>query len=106
MNTLQHVRFDPANDRVFLSSCGRDSDIIKLYTSTHLDQVNVFQPPSSSDKKETTAAGAVRFVVPMITPKGKGSKFLIGFQSGMLNTISVEYLSQSNYIHLPLDPQE
>ena len=42
----------------------------------------------------------------MIAPKAKSSKFLIGFASGLLNTISIEQLRQDTYMHLALDSNE
>jgi len=77
-------KFDPYNPAIYMTSCGKKSDELKLFTANNCDQVMCFQSNVEDD-------GHVVFVISSKT--GKKTKRLVGFSNGIIKMADFNKLS-------------
>lgn len=80
MDNIKVVRYDPTNQAIFLSTCGKNSGEVKIYTSVTLDQVMCFPQ---------YALGPVSFIC--ASAKNRRLR-MIGHERGVLKLVAVDSL--------------
>lgn len=95
------MKIDPTNAEVFHSSCGSNSDDVRLFTTGTLDQVINWPTEQTSP---------VRFVIGCTGNKGGSSKNkkyrIIGHANGLLRFLQMDKLDIFMQHQIPLDDDE
>jgi hypothetical protein len=80
---IEQVMVDPSNKQVFLSSCGQDSDDVKLFTSKEIDQIINWQNSEMSP---------VKFVIGNNGGQKNKRYRIIGHEDGELKLLTIDNL--------------
>jgi hypothetical protein len=82
---IGYCKYDPQNQNLIVTGCGKKSDNLKIFTAQNCDQVMNFQANYDDDG----------YVVFVISNKGTGKKLkrLVGFSNGVIKRVSWDSLS-------------
>lgn len=94
---VHNCKYDPINQKIFMTSCGETNAKLKMFTSEHIDYIHEFCMQQ---------LGQVVFVSGC-TNKAKNQNIrLIGYRSGVLRFVSIEKLESARAFQLDLDEGE
>jgi len=86
-DAITYCKFDPSNQNLLVTSCGKKCDELKLFTSQNCDQVMNFQSDFEAD-------GYVVFVISnKDNANSKKIRRLVGFSNGVIKRFNFDSLS-------------